>query len=83
MQLKIATGRSRKEKKWKNIEISWSDLCKKLSETYRTRETVAEYAKLKKPGQDEIKDVGGFVGGWLAQGQRKSDTVICRTVPNP
>lgn len=80
MQLKIATGRSRKEKKWKNIEISWSDLCKKLSETYRTRETMAEYAKLKKPGQDEIKDVGGFVGGWLAQGQRKSDTVLCRTI---
>ena len=80
MQLKIATGRSRKEKKWKNIEISWSDLCKKLSETYRTRETMAEYAKLKKPNQDEIKDVGGFVGGWLAQGQRKSDTVLCRTV---
>lgn len=78
--LKIATGASRKAKKWKNIEISWSDLCKKLSETYRTRETMAEYAKLKKPGQDEIKDVGGFVGGWLAQGQRKSDTVICRTV---
>lgn len=78
--LKIATGASRKAKKWKNIEISWDDLCKKLSETYRTRETMAEYAKLKKPEQDEIKDVGGFVGGWLAQGQRKSDTVLCRTV---
>lgn len=78
--LKIATGASRKAKKWKNIEISWSDLCAKLAETYRTRETMAEYAKLKKPGQDEIKDVGGFVGGWLAQGQRKSDTVLCRTV---
>lgn len=78
--LKIATGASRKAKKWKNIEISWSDLCKKLSETYRTRETMAEYAKLKKPNQDEIKDVGGFVGGWLEQGQRKSDTVLCRTV---
>ncbi|WP_303015390.1 virulence-associated E family protein [Holdemania massiliensis] len=78
--LKIATGASRKAKKWKNIEISWNDLCKKLSETYRTRETMAEYAKLKKPNQDEIKDVGGFVGGWLAQGQRKSDTVLCRTV---
>ena len=78
--LKIATGASRKAKKWKNIEISWSDLCAKLAETYRTRETMAEYAKLKKPGQDEIKDVGGFVGGWLAQGQRKSDTVRCRTV---
>lgn len=78
--MKIATGRSRKEKKWKNIEMSWDELCTKLSNTYRTRETVAEYSKLKKPGQDEIKDVGGFVGGWLANGRRKSDSVLCRSI---
>lgn len=80
MQLKISTGRSKKELKWKNKEISWEDLLSKLSKTYRTRETVAEYKKMKVTQQGDIKDIGGFVGGWLENGRRKSDSVICRSL---
>lgn len=80
MQIKIAVGRNRKEKKWKNKEISWQDLLAKLAKTFKSRETVAEYAKMSKAQQGEIKDIGGFVGGWLANGSRKSDTVLCRSV---
>lgn len=74
----IATGRSRKETSWKNKEIQWKDLVIKLSETHRTAETVNEYLSAKKLRQDEIKDIGGFVGGYLSGGRRKSGNVIHR-----
>lgn len=60
--MKISVGNSRMDKKWKNRDISWEDLYKKVSVTQRTTETVEEYRKLKKGSQDSIKDVGGFVG---------------------
>lgn len=74
-KLMIATGRSRKETNWKNTEITWSDLVNKLSLTNRTYETYADYLKLPKERQDEIKDVGGFVLGTLKGGKRRADSV--------
>ena len=41
--MKIAVGNSRMDKKWKNREISWEELCKRVSVTIRTTETVQEY----------------------------------------
>lgn len=76
----IATGRNRKETKWKNLDIKWSELLERLSRTTYTSETVEEYKRLSKSEQDNIKDVGGFVGGALKGGRRKSDTVIKRTL---
>lgn len=78
--MKIAVGNSRMDKKWKNREISWEDLCEKVRVTLRTTETVEEYRKLKKGSQDSIKDVGGFVGGHLREGRRKNGTVLCRSL---
>ena len=78
--MKIAVGNSRMDKKWKNREITWEDLCRKVSVTQRTTETVEEYRKLKKGLQDEIKDVGGFVGGHLSEGRRKNGMVLCRSM---
>ena len=78
--LTIATGRSRKETHWKNREMLWSDLVKRLSETNRTGETYDEYKKLSKAKKDEIKDVGGFVGGTLKEGRRKADNVVWRQI---
>ncbi|HMI77688.1 MAG TPA: hypothetical protein VK484_02795 [Ferruginibacter sp.] len=74
----IATGRHRKETAWKNKEWLWSDLLEKLSVTHPTAETQAEYMAAKKPRQDEIKDIGGFVGGYLTGGRRKSANVLHR-----
>lgn len=71
---------SRKERKWKNIEISWNDFLKRVSNTIRTAESVSEYRKLSKPKQDNIKDVGGFVGGKLKNGKRKTGNVEYRTI---
>lgn len=78
--MKIAVGNSRMDKKWKNRDVSWEDLCQRVSSTIRTTETVEEYRKLKKGQQDAIKDVGGFVGGHLREGRRKNGMVACRSL---
>lgn len=74
----IATGKHRREINWKNKEIQWSDFVKKVSETHRTAETFKEYMAAKKSRQDEIKDIGGFVGGYLNSGRRKNGNVVHR-----
>jgi putative DNA primase/helicase len=78
--LTIATGRSRKEMNWKNREMLWSELVDKLSSTTITYENYEEYKKLSKSKKDEIKDVGGFVGGTLKEGRRKADNVVWRQI---
>lgn len=76
--LNIATANSRKAKVWKNQKISWMDLVITLANTQRTKETINEYLKLPKDKQDEIKDVGGFVGGYLNEGKRRNGYVRYR-----
>lgn len=78
--MKISYGNSRKEKKWKNNDISWEDFCRRVSTTRITAETTEEYRKLTKAQQDEIKDVGGFVGGHLKGGVRRAGHVLCRSM---
>lgn len=76
----LATGKSKKETHWKNKTIDWSYLVKKLRNTTRTPETVAEYKKMSKTDRDRIKDVGGFVGGTLKNGRRLKANVANRTL---
>jgi putative DNA primase/helicase len=78
--MKIAVGNSRRTKRWKNKDISWGDFKRIVRTTKRTTETVSEYAKMKKAEQDEIKDVGGFVGGALREGKRRNGHVLCRSM---
>ncbi len=49
----------------------------RLSTPVRSTETYAEYLAMKKPQQDDLKDVGGFVGGALT-GRRKRGCVTAR-----
>lgn len=74
----IAIGRSRKETNWKNKELLWSDLVKRLEKPKITDETFEEYKNLPKSKKDQIKDVGGFVGGALHGGRRKTKAVKWR-----
>lgn len=74
-KLPFATGMSRTEKKWKNRQIPWSQILKKLETPVRTPETYTEYMKMAKSRQDQIKDVGGFIGGSLKDGRRKAENV--------
>lgn len=75
MKLDIATGKHRNAKTWQNKSVEYEEIVKKCSVTHHTPETVAEYMAAPKSRQDEIKDIGGFVGGYLAGGRRKRDTV--------
>ena len=77
-KLLIAIGRSRKASQWQNKEMLWSEFLDKLATTTRTRETVAEYAALPKGERDIIKDVGGFVCGYLKNGKRNNASVVNR-----
>lgn len=79
-EIAIATGRSRKETHWRNRNILWSSFVDRVSRTHRTAETWDEYMKASKSRQDEIKDIGGFVGGTLSGGRRKAGTVTCRSL---
>ncbi|ADI00504.1 virulence-associated E family protein [Salisediminibacterium selenitireducens] len=74
----IAIGRSRKEMNWKNKEMQWSQFVKRILQTARTYETCSEYTRLPKMKQDDLKDVGGFVGGTLLKGKRGGDSVAWR-----
>ena len=79
-QLDIATGQSRKETHWKNESVTWSELVNKLSTTYRTHETVSEYNAATKTRQAEIKDIGGFVAGYVNNGRRKTENITFRSM---
>lgn len=74
----IATGRSRKETHWRNRETTWGAFLNKVKETHRTAEKLSEYMASKKTRQDEIKDVGGFVGGYVNKGRRKASNITHR-----
>ncbi|WP_083378636.1 virulence-associated E family protein [Enterococcus timonensis] len=70
-KLNLAIGSSKTEKRWKNREWSWSEFLQRLKTPTITQETVEDYKKMPKSRQDDVKDVGGFVGGWLKEGKRK------------
>lgn len=76
----IATANSRQAVQWRNKEVTWTWLVERCSETKRTSEKTAEYLKMDKNRQSEIKDVGGFVGGYLRGGRRKKGCVEYRTL---
>lgn len=76
----LATAHSRISKKWRNRHWQWSELLERCRETKRTAETAAEYARMSREEQSNVKDVGGFVGGYLSGGVRKNTNVMYRSV---
>lgn len=79
-KLDIATAHSRLAKTWKNRKWTWGELVEKCSRTKRTDETVSDYLKMPREEQGSIKDVGGFVGGYLNGGKRRTDSVMWRSM---
>lgn len=69
-QLDVALGNNRKTKTWKNQPLPWAELLGRMAEVVRTPETVAEYKALGRDQQSDVKDVGGFVGGYCNNGSR-------------
>lgn len=78
--MKIAVGNKRTSTKWVNQDISWSDFCDRVKTPIRTTESVAEYHKMAKSQKDDIKDVGGFVAGYLKGGRRQRVNVYSRSM---
>lgn len=74
----IATGTSVSSKKWKNARVRWSDFVKKLSKPIVTSETHRDFMCAPKSEQLRIKDVGGFIGGFLKDGSRNATNVVSR-----
>ncbi|EOR32256.1 hypothetical protein S091751_2432, partial [Staphylococcus aureus subsp. aureus 091751] len=60
--------------------MAWSDFMQKLAQTVRTKEDLTEYNKMSKSEQADIKDVGGFVGGYLKEGKRRAGQVMNRSM---
>ena len=78
--LDLATASTRKSKIWKNKKAKWSTVLERLSTTTRTPETMAEYRAMGREQQADMKDVGGFVGGYCVNGSRsnvKHRSLLC------
>jgi predicted P-loop ATPase len=76
----ISVGRSRLETDWQPRRVSWKALTDRLRQVKRTPETVADYRAMSRQQRGKVKDVGGFVGGSLNSGRRKSDSVTSRSL---
>lgn len=77
-KLNIAVGRSAESKLWKNKAFLFSEFVKRIGESTQTNETYKEFMLCTKPEQGKIKDVGGYVGGYLRNGRRNPKNVVHR-----
>jgi hypothetical protein len=78
VRLSVSVGANRLSKDWKTVEMNWAAFIERCSSAKNTGETLAKFLSLPKDKQNEIKDVGGFVGGQLANGRRTKSSVVCR-----
>lgn len=74
-KLQISTAGTRKSTHWPKSTILWSEFVEKLKTPVRSTETLEEYLAMPKSRQDELKDVGGFVGGTFSCDRRKASYV--------
>ncbi len=77
-KIQIATGNSATSKLWKNESILFSKFMERIADNTRTRETYKQFMSFSKQEQGKIKDVGGYVGGYLRNGRRNPKNVMHR-----
>lgn len=70
--LLISTAGTRKTKHWPRTQMLWSEFTERLKTPGRSSETLEEYLAYPKYQQDDLKDVGGFVGGTFEHDIRKA-----------
>ena len=75
-QIKIATAGTRKATAWPTSILMWSDFVDRLKTPQQSQETLQEYMAFPKAKQDDLKDVGGFVGGAIKNGGRRLSSAI-------
>ncbi|MCI7343056.1 MAG: virulence-associated E family protein [Fusobacterium necrophorum] len=76
----ISTANNRYSEQWTAVEMTWTAFVEKLGKPIVTAESYEEYMTYKKKKQDQIKDVGGFVGGALASSLRRNSTIRTRSI---
>ncbi|EHO21610.1 hypothetical protein HMPREF9466_00467 [Fusobacterium necrophorum subsp. funduliforme 1_1_36S] len=76
----ISTANNRYSEQWTAVEMTWTAFVEKLGKPIVTAESYEEYMTYKKKKQDQIKDVGGFVGGALASALRRNSTIRTRSI---
>lgn len=79
-QIIISAAGNRNYKKWPAQTLFWSELVERIKTPVRSVETLAEYLRMPKSRQDDLKDVGGFVAGSLSENRRKANSVMGRDV---
>lgn len=79
-KLIISEANNRLSKQWVTTEITWSEFVDRLGKPKITAETLDEFLSYSKSKQDDIKDVGGFVGGKLKGNLRRSEAVKSRSL---
>ena len=77
-QITLSVGNSRRDTAWVQTTMTVSALYDRLGVSVRGAETLDAYRKLPKAKQDDLKDVGGFVGGSLRGLRRKAENVVGR-----
>lgn len=76
----IAVGNSCEAKFWANEEVTFDELCQRLSKTKYTSETIEQYKHFNKEERNKAKDNGGFVGGKLKGTKRGVSEVLFRSM---
>jgi predicted P-loop ATPase len=79
-KLVISEANNRLSKQWVTTEITWSEFVERLGKPKVTAETLDEFLSYSKSKQDDIKDVGGFVGGKLKGNLRRNEAVESRSL---
>lgn len=79
-QINISVGTNRRATLWTQSTLLVSELWEKLKIPARGSESLAEYMSYKKAQQDELKDIGGFVGGTLSGSRRKANNITGRDI---
>ena len=79
-KINIAIGKTAKTKVWQNKTMLFSEFASRLRQEHKTNETYKEFIGATKEEQSQIKDVGGYVGGYLRQGKRSPENVVHRQI---
>jgi putative DNA primase/helicase len=79
-KITICAGPNRRATVWTAQTLLISELWEKLKIPARGKESLAEYLRMKKAQQDDLKDVGGFMAGTLSGTRRKASEVTGRDV---
>lgn len=79
-QITVTVGASRKAVLWQPQTMLLSELYTRLGVPARGAESMADYLRMPKSQQDELKDVGGFVAGSLNGLRRKAGAVAGRDI---